>query len=147
MAYITNSDIEMRLGGATYVQLTDDDGDGIADVAVVDEARLAAEAILNSYLARRYHVPVDTVALPELAAPLRSVTLDVAEYRLRGRRPPLPEPAVRQYEQAVAWLRSIAEGKADLPASSVPPSTVTHSRMATATGDDRLLSREELSDY
>ena len=35
MAYITNADIQTRLGNATYVQLSDDNGDGAADTAVV----------------------------------------------------------------------------------------------------------------
>ncbi len=30
MSYITNSDIELRVGSAAYVQLADDDGDGVA---------------------------------------------------------------------------------------------------------------------
>jgi phage gp36-like protein len=88
MLYITNTDIERRLGSAAYVQLTDDDGDGSADVGVVDEARLAAEGAVNSFLAKRYSVPVNLVAHSELADLLASVTLDLAEYRLRARRPP-----------------------------------------------------------
>ena len=38
MAYVTNSDIEERLGTAAYVQLTDDAGTGSADTDKVDEA-------------------------------------------------------------------------------------------------------------
>jgi len=66
------------------VQLTDDDGNGLADSGVVDEARLAAEGEVNSHLARRYQVPINLSEHSELAALLASITLDLVEYRLRG---------------------------------------------------------------
>ena len=68
MSYATNSDIESRLGNTLYVQLTDDVGSGSADEEKVSEARLAAEGEVNSYLGRRYAVPVDLTNHAELAA-------------------------------------------------------------------------------
>ena len=67
MAYVTNEDIEQRLGSNAYVQLTDDDGDSVADVAVVDEARLGGEGEVDSYLARRFQVPIDLTTNPATA--------------------------------------------------------------------------------
>ena len=93
MAYVTNADIQGRLGNDTYIQLTDDDQDGSADVGVVDEARLAAEGEVNSYLARRYGVPIDLTTHADLADLLASITLDLVEFRLRARRPPVPAAA------------------------------------------------------
>ncbi|HUX30626.1 MAG TPA: phage protein Gp36 family protein [Thiobacillus sp.] len=52
MSYVTNADIEKRVGPAAYVQLTDDEDTGSANEDRVDEARLAAEGGVNSYLAR-----------------------------------------------------------------------------------------------
>jgi len=52
MGYVTNADIENRLGSAAYVQLTDDEGTGSANEDRVDEARLGAEGEADSYLAR-----------------------------------------------------------------------------------------------
>ena len=37
MSYITNDDMELRLGTARYVQLTDDAGTGSANTAVAVE--------------------------------------------------------------------------------------------------------------
>ncbi len=87
MPYVTNADIEERLGTLAYVQLTDDTGSGAADLDKVNEARLGAEGEVDSYLAARYAVPVDLVAHPELSAVLRTFVLDLVEYRLRNRRP------------------------------------------------------------
>ena len=39
MAYIQNSDIGTRVGSQSFIQLADDDGDNLADAAVLDEVR------------------------------------------------------------------------------------------------------------
>ena len=147
MSYITNSDIESRLGSATYVQLTDDDGNGQADVAVVDEARLGSEGEVNGYLARRYQVPIDLTTYPELTELLATVTLDLVERRLRQRRPPVPEAAVRKAEQTIQWLEGVAAGTLELPSAAPLPANPAHGIIAESSGSDRLLSREEMEDF
>ncbi|GIK17277.1 MAG: hypothetical protein BroJett003_22410 [Planctomycetota bacterium] len=144
MAYITNADIEARLGAAVYVQLTDDDGDGEADAAVVDEIRLAAEGEVNSYLAQRYAAPIDAGAFPELSALLKSVTLDVAEFRCRARRPPVAEDARRLYDSARGWLADVAAGAVQLPSASAVASAVNRGAVAATTGRARVLTDGEL---
>ncbi len=144
MAYITNSDIQTRLGNATYVQLADDNGAGAADTAVVDEARVAAEGELDSYLAVRHSVPVDVTAHPELAGVLKSAALDLAEYRLRLRRPPVSEDARRRRDQTIEWLRLIGTGTIALPSITVPAGKGTVARVSGAT---RVLSRTELETH
>ncbi len=147
MAYITNNDIADRLGSAAYVQLTDDDGDGVADTPVVDEARLGAEGEVNGYLARRYLVPVDVSVHTELADVLKSVTLDVVEFRLRLRRPPIGRDAVRRYEQTLVWLRGVAAGRIELPASSELETNTALGPLASSSGEERLLTRDELRSH
>jgi phage gp36-like protein len=144
MAYITNADIELRLGSAAYVQLTDDDGNGVADTPVVDEARLAGEGEVNGYLARRFLAPIDVSTHAELADVLKSVTLDVVEYRLRLRRPPVSGDTRRRYEQTLAWLRGVAEGRIELPASSGLEANAALGTTAASAGEARLLTHDEL---
>ena len=145
MSYITNADIEERLGSDAYVQLTDDDGDGNADVGVVDEARLGAEGEVNSYLARRYQVPIDLVAHPDLAGVLMSISLDIAEFRLRARKPPVAAEATAMRDQATVWLKRVADGVIELP-SDVSANT-DRGIIAEVVGDERVLSRDEMSDF
>ena len=145
MAYITNTDIDLRLGHAAYVQLADDDGNGAADTAVVDEARRAAEGEVDSYLALRYATPIDLEVHPELADLLKSVSLDLAEYRLRLRRPPVSEDARRRRDQTVDWLQRIAEGTVALPSLSAPATIAARGTVARAVGAERVLSRDELN--
>lgn len=144
MAYVTNGDVQARLGTAAYLQLTDDDGNGAADAAVIDEARLGAEGEMNAHLARRFAVPIDTAAHPELAGALKSVGLDLIEYRLRGRRPPVPPNVTRRRDEAVAWLRGVADGSIELPTTGSPAGHPSRGASALASSEPRLLSRDEL---
>lgn len=147
MAYVTNEDIETRLGTARYVQLTDDTGSGSANTAVINEAREGAEREVDSYLARRYAVPIDVSVNSELAALLTTVVLDLVEYRLHARRPPVPGDVVAKRDAAIKWLGQIAAGAVELPSvASLGANPATGFRAATA-GDDRVLSRDELADY
>ncbi len=147
MSYVSNTEIQQRLGAAAYVQLTDDDGDGLADVAVVDEARLGAEGEVNSYLARRFAVPIDLTVHADLADLLKSITLDLIEQRLRQRRPPVPEATTVRYRDAKGWLQAIAEAKIELPSATPVAGHALRGPTAQTTGDDRVLSRDELSEH
>lgn len=146
MGYITNADIEERLGPSAYVQLTDDTGGGVADTGKVDEARLGAEGEVNSYLALRVAVPVDLSRWPELAGILKSVVLDLVEYRLRGRRPPVVVSVSRRRDEAVRWLEQVARGEALLPARGEVEANTATGTAGTALGPARSLSRETLRD-
>lgn len=147
MAYITNEDIQERLGSNTYVQLTDDDGNGTADVGVVDEARLGAEGEVNSYLARRFQVPIDLTIHTDLADLLATVTLDLVEYRLRARRPPLSDDARRRQAQALDWLQRVADGRINLPSATAVASNTTRGALGQVSGENRLLTRDEMMDH
>jgi len=147
MAYLTNEDIESRLGRDAFLQLTDDDGDNVADPPVVDEARLAAEGELDGYLAGRFRVPIDVTGQPRLAAFLASLALDLVEFRLRARRPPVAADALRRRQEALNFLTRVAEGRAELPsAAPLPPGELAGPR-ARASGAERVLHDEELSEF
>ncbi len=146
MGYITNADIEERLGTSTYIQLTDDVGTGTADEDKVNEARLGAEGEVNSYLSRRVAVPVDLASRPELAGALRSIVLDLVEYRLRGRRPPVPSGVSRRRDEAVQWLERVAAGEVLLPAQAEMATNSAAGAMTASTGSMRAMTRETLRD-
>ncbi len=147
MGYISNSDIQTRLGSAVYVQLTDDAGTGLASVAVVDEARAGAEGEMDAYLARRFAVPISLSRHPELTGILTSMALDLAEYRLRLRRPPISAEATARRDAAVAWLQRVAAGEIELPAAAPLEASQLGGIAGRATGTERIMTREELSGY
>lgn len=140
MSYATNADIEERLGTATYIELTDDTGSGQPDEDKVTEARLAAEAEIDSYLGRRFAVPIDAGGQPGLAAMLKRLTLDLAEYRLRMRRPPVTKDARLQCDAALSWLSRAANGEVTLPTTIELPSNGGLGPAAEAVGGERVLT-------
>ncbi|MGQ9650623.1 MAG: gp436 family protein [Phycisphaerae bacterium] len=142
MSYATNADIQERLGTATYIELTDDTGSGQPDEDKVTEARLAAEAEIDSYLGRRFAVPIDAGGQPVLAAMLKRLTLDLAEYRLRMRRSPVAEDARLQCEAALLWLSRAASGEVALPTTIELSSNSGLGPAAETAGGKRLLTGE-----
>ncbi len=144
MSYVSNADIQQRLGTAAYIQLTDDDGTGSADESVVDEARISAEAEIDSHLAGRYATPVDATGEPAVAAVLASMALDLASYRLHLRRVPVPADVIRRREESMAWLRAVAAGQAHLPALTPPTAARAQGIVAQIAGPQRRMTREAL---
>jgi phage gp36-like protein len=146
MAYITNADIEQRMGHLVYVQLTDDAGSGSANEAVVTEARLGAEGEMDSFLGRRCAVPVDLTKYPELAGVLKSAALDLAEYRLHARRSAAPAEAKAKHDAALRWLQRIAAGEALLPTIGEPALNPAAEFAGRAVGAERVLTRSEMKE-
>lgn len=123
MAYITNADIQTRIGSAAKLaQFTEESG-STPTTAKVDEIRNAAEGEMNGYLARRYAVPVDVSTYTELAGVLKSVALDIAVYRVHSLRPPVPDDVMQVRDKAVEWLKAVSKGEIVLPGESTPDST------------------------
>ncbi len=145
MSYATNADVQKRLGAPLYLELTDD-GTGVPDEEKVNEARIGAEGEVDSYLARRYAVPIDTAAYPETAGLLRSITLDLTEFRLRSRKPPVAEEARLKREDAIAWLGRIASGQTVLPAATELPGNPAIAPTASTVGGRRILTAEEMEE-
>ena len=140
MQYVTLNDIETRLGHDALVQLTDDARTGEVNLAVVEETVDGVEGEAHSHLALRYPVPLDGMACAEAAGLLRTIVLDLVEHRLHARRPPVPAEVSAKREAAVAWLQAVAAGRVILPIGRDGP-------RAAITGNDRVLSREQMEDF
>jgi len=144
MGYVTNADIELRIGTLAYVQLTDDAGTGSADESVVDAAQAEAEGEVDSHLARRHRVPIDLATYPELQPVLSAVTLDLVEYRLHARRPPVPEDVRLRHVAALTWLSQVASGGVVLPSAAPVAGNVATGVTARSVGNAARLSRKTL---
>jgi phage gp36-like protein len=144
MGYASLTDLRERLGDQTYVQLTDDAGTGVADEDVASEALGGAEGEMNSFLARRYAVPVQTGDEPEAAALLKSVAIDLAEHRLHSRRSSIPEHVRANREAAFRWLQLVAAGQAILPVHCEPAGNSAMGFAGKISGSPRVLTREEM---
>jgi phage gp36-like protein len=146
MSYSSNSDIQTRLG-SKYVSLTDDSSPGMADETRVTQARQFAEAEVDSYLARRYAVPVDTAGEADLATALKAISVDLAIHRLYERRPPVPIEIVQRRTAAIGWLEGIATGSIVLPASVELAANPTRGLQGQVVGKGKILTPAELADF
>lgn len=97
------------------IRLTDGTEAGAIDYDVVDEVLDDAEGEVNSYLATRVAIPVDTTGETVLAARLKSVVLDIAQYKLISRKGVVSEPKRMLHDNAILWLQNVSTGKAELP--------------------------------
>jgi phage gp36-like protein len=114
MAYCTASDLtNSGLSSATLIQLTDDNGDGVADAAVIAEAIAQADAEIDGYLGGRYAIPVAPV--PAL---LRNLSVAVSAWKLYSHRGLNDERRRQDYDDAIATCRRLAKGEMVLPAAT-----------------------------
>lgn len=134
MGYIVNQDIIDRVGLKAAVEVSAESGTGV-NTTVLDECRLGAEGEANGYLARRFQVPIDLVAHPDLVGVLKTKVLDIAVWQLMNRRPPADERYLKARDRAVEWLKMVSEGKIELP-SSTPVATTTSTSPVAAWGSN-----------
>lgn len=110
MPYAAQSDLLERFGEDEIRQLTDRalPALGAIDGAVLTRALTDADSVINRNLGGRYAVPL-TAPYP---TDLVRIACDLARYFLYDMMP--PELVRTHYEDALAWLRAVAEGKLPL---------------------------------
>jgi phage gp36-like protein len=94
----------------------DTEEEAAAVAAVLNSALDRASSEAASYLAGRYPV-FARPALPDgciLPPALVSVVCDIARYRLTGAGTVETDPIVERYKWAIAWLKDISAGRAEL---------------------------------
>lgn len=130
--YLTAQDVIDRIGQDPAAMLTAPNGT-TPDSAKIEKVIAEAEGEAHGYLARRYAVPVDLAAHPEMLATLRGQIMALTLYRLHGLRPPSQEPHLEARTFAIEWLKGVAKGEIVLPAVTTPASQ-TSDRPVTAWG-------------
>lgn len=140
MTYATLTDLEDAYGAAEIRQLADRDADGVADAAVIDAALGRADAVIDSYLAGRYAIPI-TPTLPLITA----VAGDLARYHLYD--DAVPERVQKAYDDAIAWLRSAARGEVKIIGAEAPASDLASPGPPAVDAPARVFSSETLADF
>ena len=143
MPYATLDDLVARFGAEEIEQLTDREGRREIEGVPVDAALADADALIESYLASRYAVPVSPV--PVL---VRRLACDVARFFLHGN---AATEAVRTaYADAVKMLEGLAAGSPVLPGATPAP---TGANPAADTGrvvysaPDRVFAHGKFGDF
>lgn len=117
MAYATQADlVPRRLANQELIELTNDAGGTIVVDSVVTGILTEASAKVDSYCGQRYTIPLQT------SEQVKGLTLDIAVHLLFQRRRRQPEEVVRAYDNAIAFLRDVAAGRASLdqPTGATP---------------------------
>lgn len=113
--------------------------DGVKIAAVLDRA----DALIDSYLARRYEVPIQATESGVIT--LRRIAVDLAVGDLATSADRATEIIENRRKDAVAFLRDVASGKADIPllsedaSSGNEPEIITNDRRFSRTSQRGLL--------
>lgn len=112
MAYAVEQDIIDRYGTDELIVAADHDGDGIADAAIITQGLTDASAEIDVYVGRRYTLPL-AVGIATLKKPC----VDMALYHM-SLPPAVTEEKRKRYEDAIKFLKLIADGTVTLGAES-----------------------------
>lgn len=139
MTYATQQDLVDRFGSDELIQLTDRANVGTIDSTVVARALGDADAEINGYLAAQYALPLAVVP-----AMLVRLACDIARYQLFADR--VTDSVRDRYKAAVALLKSLARGEAQLGVATGETQAPTDSGIAY-NAPNRVFNQKTLSDY
>jgi phage gp36-like protein len=144
MSYCTLDDIKKLLPEENLTQLTDDEGTGAIDEAVVTDAITYADQLIDGYLRGRYTLPLSTV--PTF---LRKLSIDLVIFYLYGRRPEIQNDNVeKKYTNTLKILEQIQAGKIALGDDTSGEDLPGKGEYKTnKTEDDKIFSKEVLDGY
>lgn len=138
MDYCTQQDLIDRFGSDELVQLTDKTNypASTIDSVTVDRALSDASALIDSYLAKLYRLPLSTV--PPF---LTKAAADIARYFLYGKS--AEDTVTKAYTDAVTWLTNISKGLVTLDAEGVAPAEAGDGQVQVH-APRRIFSRDSL---
>lgn len=141
MTYATKQDLIDRFGADELEQLTDRDGSAEAIVdSVLDRALEDADAKINSYLSGHYTLPLTDP--PDV---LERTASDLARYYLYQDGP--TEAVQKAFDHAVAFLRDVAAGRAQLGDQDDPGDAPSSGGGPRIVAGDKVFSSDTLADY
>ena len=140
MAYSTQQDLIDRFGAAELKQLTDraDPPLDAIDATVVTRAIDDADDLIDSYIGKRYDLPLVTV--PDR---LKRVSADIARYHLHADAP--TETVRRAFEDAMKFLADVAAGRAVLDVAGSEPAATAGT--VKTSGPDRVFTGDSLKEF
>lgn len=139
MTYAAQQDLIDRFGETEVLQLSDHENTGDIDADVVARALGDADALIDSYLATKYTVPLSPV--PDL---VKQMACDIARYLLY--RDSSPDLVTARYNAAVTSLKALAAGTATLGGDAGAAAAVEAGGVQFKTST-RVFNQKALGDY
>ena len=109
MAYATYTTLLEQVGIDELTRSSDRNGNGVADVGVVDRALEDASNEVDSYIGSVYKLPLNPV--PGIVVTYTGI---IGLYRMSLETGSYTEEKRKRYEDAIRWLRDVAKGVASL---------------------------------
>jgi phage gp36-like protein len=106
--YAAIDDLDRRLTAKEQTELTDDTNSNLVDETKLTGALTEASAEIEAYCRERYKLPL------QASEKLEALCLDITVYKLFLRRRRVPDAIRLAYEDAIAFLKDVAAGKAGL---------------------------------
>jgi phage gp36-like protein len=132
--YVTQSDLELLMGPASVIQLTDDAGVGTVDTDVLDAIIANGEGEINAYLYKGYVGPITVAEHGQLAYnTVKQIALRVIRYQLYMRRvESVPEQLIEDYSRALEQIEKMAKGSLSVPGDPPVPRTSAEASVGSA---------------
>jgi phage gp36-like protein len=137
--YSTKSDILNYLSDVELAQLTSESGNVIDDV-VVGKAIAGADSIIDSYLGKKFSVPLATT--PPIVNQKSTMIAIYNLYSRRAGQTAMNETVEKNYNDAIKWLAAAAEG--DVSIGEDPPPAAPSPGGSKFKANDRTFTKESL---
>jgi len=107
MSYCTLDNVKQQVSETTLIEVTDDNQANEINTAIVDEAILYSETLIDGYLRGRYTLPLAITPLL-----IKILAIDLTVFRLYSRRfhTDMPESINDKYKNSVKLLEQIQKG-------------------------------------
>lgn len=131
--YCTEADIVEAYGSVFWLNVADDNDDGIADG--VAPALKWASARINGYVGSKYALPLSIV--PD---DLQQMAVDLTIYRRATTADKMTDDIKERKEDAIQYLKDVRDGEISLGLENPPPSNVNGFNLY---GPARAITKEE----
>ncbi|HSA05727.1 MAG TPA: DUF1320 domain-containing protein [Candidatus Gastranaerophilales bacterium] len=142
--YCTLDDIKQQVQESTLIEITDDNQANEINTAIVDEAILYSETLIDGYLRGRYTLPLFTI--PML---ITMLAVDLSIFRLYSRRfhTDMPESINNKYKNSIKLLEQIQKGIVSLgiEIEGTPPELGEY--RTNMTFQDRIFTKSMLENF
>ncbi|EOI6871227.1 gp436 family protein [Yersinia enterocolitica] len=139
--YVTRDDL-LAVDGELVWNMAIDKSTNQLDEAKIETAIDDADAEINSFLAKRFQLPLAIATIPR---PLHRVAVSIAIYWLSERDSQITDLIQKRYDDAIRTLKEIANGTRDLglPTASTTPET-DNGKIIVVSDNQRLFTRNKL---
>lgn len=139
--YVTRDDL-LAVDGELVWNMAIDKSTGQLDNAKIETAIEDADTEINSFLAKRFQLPLAIATIPR---PLHRVAVSIAIYWLSERGSQITDLIQKRYDDAIRTLKEIANGTRDLglPTTSRPTET-DNGKIIIVSENQRLFTRNKL---